>query len=133
MQKVLTLAELETEVNRLAKKIGARESLLPRFGYSNDKAHPNVKVDASGYHYAVENGKEIERVSTDDLHMFLYHVFRPIAFTLASEFEESHHVEDQDSQEVIFKRMVELLIYISPVWGEIELKRAGEAVNTELA
>ena len=134
MQKLLTLAKLEAEVNRLAKKLGVRASLLPTFGCSSDNAHSHVEVDSHGYHYVVvENGEEIERVTSDDLHMFLYHVFRLIAFTLAFEFEESHRVGNQDSEKVIFKRMVELLIYISPVWGELELKRAEEIVTTELA
>jgi len=130
MQKLLNLAELETEVKRLARKIGAREDLLPTFAYSKDGAHPHVEVDLRGYHFVVvERGEEIERITTDDLHTFLYHVFRPIVFSLASEFEVNHRIENQDFRRMLFKREIELFTYISPVWGEIELKRVEEILQ----
>ena len=124
MKKHLSLSELEIEVNRLAKKIGARENLLPAFGLSVGNIRPHVEVDSYGYHFInFEQGREAERFSTDDIHILLYHVFRPIVFTLASEHEANHHNEGLDSQKVIFERVLNLLTYISPIWGELELER----------
>ena len=51
--RMLTLIEMQAEVERRASLIGASGYVLPTFGHSEDGDRPYLEVDARGYHYVV--------------------------------------------------------------------------------
>jgi type II restriction/modification system DNA methylase subunit YeeA len=115
---MLTLSEIEKEVNRLAAKIGEAERYLPTYGQSKDFGRPHIEANVSGYHYVVvERGNELKRITTDDLNELLYNIFKAITFSLACDYELANRIENQDCRRLIFKRQVELLSKLSKDWS----------------
>ena len=117
-----SLAEIKSEVDRRAALIGAGgHPALPTYGQTEDGARPHIEVDSRGYQFVVvERGQERSRFTTHDLDELLYRIFQSVTFDLAVSYELAHRVETQDSRRVVFKREVELLTQLSPVWGERE-------------
>jgi Immunity protein 63 len=116
---VMTLAEIEAEVERLAARVGASGYILPTYGRSEDGARPHIEADGRGYHYVVvERGQELERITTNDLDELLFHVFESVTFSLASKYELAHRIERQDFRRILFRRQIELLSVLDPRWGE---------------
>ena len=71
---MLTLAQIQAEVDRLASTIGASgDSSLPTYGRSDDCGRAHIEVDEVNYHFVIaERGTENTRVSTPDLDHLLY-------------------------------------------------------------
>jgi hypothetical protein len=120
--EMMTLDEIKARVDQLASRVGASGNILPTYGRTEDGARPHVEVDPHGYHYViVERGQELERLTTSDLDELLYTIFKGITFSLAIDYELKHRMEDQDCRRILFRRQVELLLALSPRWGEREL------------
>lgn len=116
---MLTLPEIQSEVELLAKKIDAPENLLPTYGYSRDGAYPHIEVSAKLYHYViVERGQERERMKTKDFNQLLFWIFKSITFSMACDFELKNRIEDQDFRIILFAKQKELLSILSTDWAE---------------
>lgn len=127
---MLTLLELESEVDRLAVKIGASGYILPTFGHSEDGARPHIEVDSSGYHYVVvERGQELTHLTTNDLDELLFKIFEGVTFSLACEYELTRRIESQDCRRILFQQQVDLLSKLFPHWGERESHRHEEILQ----
>jgi len=112
------LKEIEEDVLRLAKLIGATRNQLPTYGRTRDFAYPHIEVDARLYHYViVERGQELERKSTSNYDELLYWIFSDATHSLAFEYELRHRIEDQDCRRIAFPKQIELLNLISPEMG----------------
>ena len=128
---MLTLAEIKTEVDRLAGVIGAPASLLPTYGVSRDGAYPHIEVDARQYHYViVERGQELERFSTRDLDELLERTFRDVTSTQSFSHERAHRDPARDSRRMAFAHQVELLAKLSPTWAAREERRHQDILRT---
>jgi hypothetical protein len=126
----LTLSEIKFRVDELARKIGASDSSLPTYGYTEDFAHPHLEVDSRGYHYVViERGQELERSTTNDIDELLYTIFSGVTFGFACNYELAHRVETQDVRRIIFQHQVELLLRLKPEWGQREIKRHAKILS----
>jgi hypothetical protein len=116
---MLSLEEIESEITRLARRIGASDDVLPTFGFSEQSGRPHIEVDESGYQYVVtERGQEFERLTTHDLDELLYHVFQDVTSTLALDYELKHRVERRDGRRIAFQQQIELLSALSPEWAK---------------
>ena len=116
--KLLRLKQIESEVERLALRIGASNNVLPTFGFSEQFGRPHIEVDGSGYHYVVaERGEELKRLTTQSLDDLLYNVFQSVTFTLAVAYELKHRIESQDCRRIMFQQQIELLSALSPEWA----------------
>jgi len=116
---MLTLAEIEVEVNRLARVIDADPPKLPTYGTTRDFGHQHVEVDAYHYHLVtVERGQELNRVSTKDLDELLYAVFNSVTFMLASDYASAHRKTAEDYRRLLFAHQLQLMNQLSPTWGQ---------------
>lgn len=116
--KMLTLSEIKTDVDRLAAKVGALGYCLPTYGRSEDGARPHIEVDARGYHYVVvERGQELKRITTNDLNELLYQIFEAVTFRLACDYELANRIESQDCRRLMFRHQIELLAKLSEGWS----------------
>ena len=69
----MTLAEIKTEVDRLAAMIGAAGYVLPTYGQTEDFARPHIEVDSRGFHYVViERGQELSHLILNTLDELLF-------------------------------------------------------------
>ncbi len=116
--KLLRLEEIESEIARLAHRIGASDDVLPTFGFSEQSGRPHIEVDGSGYHYVVaERGEEFKRLTTQYLDDLLYNIFQSVTFTLALDYELKHRIESQDCRRIAFQQQIELLSALAPEWA----------------
>ena len=116
---MLTLSEIELKVHELAQKIGASQNILPTYGYSEQTGRPHVEVNSQTYSYVVaQSGQEVSRYATRDIDQLLYKIFVDVTFGLAVTLAEENRIENQDIRRVAFPHQVELLILLSPQWGE---------------
>ena len=123
MCRLLTLNEIEIEVNNLSNLIKAPKDLLPTYGYSRDFAYPHIEVDKFQYHYVIiERGQEQDRKSTSNIQELLYWVFNSVTFDLSYQYELENRIENQDSRRIAFAKQEELLTYLNPEWGEWQRK-----------
>ena len=115
----LALAEIKTQVDELADKIGASGSVLPTYGRTEDGARPHIEADARGCHLVVvERGQELSRMTTGVLDDLLYAVFEGVTASLASDYELAHRRDNEDPRRIMFSRELELLSVLSPAWAE---------------
>src|SRR5262245_20287672 len=100
-----TLREIEADVLRVARRLGAAGQTLPTYGTSDDGARPHIEVGDGLYHYVVvERGVERERRSSGQYEDLLYWISRDITFGLAFSYELLNRIEDQDCRRVAFPK-----------------------------
>src|SRR5690349_10222519 len=90
---VLTLRQIRSEVERLAKLIGATSDNLPTYGResSRDFGYPHVEIDQKLYHYVViERGEVVTRKSSALLEDLLYWIFESATSNMAFSYELEH-------------------------------------------
>ena len=127
---MITLAEIRTEVERLAARIGASGYVLPTYGHSEDGARPHIEVDSQGFHYVViERGLELKRLTVTELDDLLFQVFVDVTFSLACDYELANRIDSEDCRRIIFQRQIELLRRLSPAWSEREAQRHKEILR----
>lgn len=122
--QVLTLRAVEAIVCSLGVLIQAPPGLLPTFGYNEDVARHEVRVDAAGYHLiVVERGQELQHYTTSDLRELLLWIFKGVTFTMAGQYELENRIERQDFRILLFAKQVELLKQLDPLFAHQEEAR----------
>jgi len=112
---VLSLTEIQDEIDRLAQVVQAEAQVLPTYGHSDGGEGAHVEADGRSYYYVVmERGREIDRFFTIDLDDLLYRVFDAITFSLAVDYGREHRIEGEDSRRIVWQRQLELLGRLSP-------------------
>jgi hypothetical protein len=114
----LSLVDIQSRIEDLARRIDAPPGDLPTFGRSEDGARPHIEV-GSEYHYVVvERGSELRRSSTEDLDELLCWVFLGVTSEMAGRFELRNRRHGEDFRRQMFSRRLELLNVLSPEWAE---------------
>jgi hypothetical protein len=115
------LAEVEAEIARLARELGAGDGL----------ALPRVEIDDAGYHVVVlESAHEVLRDTTSDLDELLYWVFAGATHQLAFVEAKAQAPAGRDIRRAAFARQLALLARIGPAMAarrEAEIRRILES------
>ncbi len=118
---LLSLREIQTEVDNLVRIIYAQTEELPTYGFSRDFGHPHIEVDGRGYHYVVvERGEELQRRTTSNLDELLFWIFESITFDMAFRYAAENRIEGRDRRRIGFAKEEELLGLLNPQWAEKE-------------
>ncbi len=116
---MLSLRQIRHQVKKRAALIGAAPDDLPSYGRSRDLGYPHIEVDPSGYHWVViERGQELERRVCTAFDELLFTIFESATHSVASRWEVSHRVPNQDVRRLLFQRQIELLFLLDPAWSE---------------
>jgi len=111
-------SEIQNEVQKLAKVIGASQDQLPTYGETRDLGYAHIEVDDLHYHYIyVERGQELERKSTQNFDELLYFIFFDATHNIAINYELSNRIENKDSRRIWFAKQIELMYSLSPEFG----------------
>jgi len=113
---MLSLGQLRTRINRLARKIEAPRQHLPTYGHSQDFGRPHIESDQAYHFVVVERGQEWERRTTRDLDELLYWVFSSVTFGMASEFELRNRIPNADFRRALFRKQLDLLGNLDEKW-----------------
>jgi hypothetical protein len=114
-----SLQEVEKEVAKLARRVGASLHDLPTYGVSRDFGYPHIEVKNGLYHYVVvERGEERERRSSADFDDLVYWIFRDVTHSMAFFPEDMARIRDQDCRRVTFPKQIKLMRQLGPKMGE---------------
>jgi len=117
---MLTLRQIQSEVDRLAQQAGLEKTELPTYGKetSRDFGYPHIEVDGTHYHYVVvERGAVQSRKSTTQIDELLYWIFEGVTSSMGFAYELAHRIEDRDGRRIAFAKQIELMTAISPELG----------------
>jgi hypothetical protein len=126
---LLSLADIQSRIEDLARRIDAPPGDLPTYGQSEDGARPHIEVGNEYYFVVVERGSELRRSSTKDLDELLYWVFSGVASKMAGQFELRNRRHGEDTRRQRFPRQIQLLNALSPAWAEKEEARLAEILS----
>ena len=112
-----TLQEIEKEVAKLARRVGASLLDMPAYGVPQDFGYPHIEVKDGLYHYVVvERGEETERLSSADFDDLIYWIFSSVTHRMA--FLDTGRIKDQDCRRVAFPQQIMLMKRLGPKMGE---------------
>ena len=122
---MITLLDIEKQVEKFSAIINVPKNLLPTYGYSIDFGYPHIEVDNAGrLHFVInERGQELERQTTNELDELLYWIFDSITFSMACKFELNNRLPAQDCRRIIFSKQEELLSQLNSDWQLREHKK----------
>jgi hypothetical protein len=115
-----SLLEIQKELNRLAKKIFAPESMLPTLGHSIDGGHEYIDIDENGnvVYAAIERGKEYLRFYPKDMADLMFSIFRGVTASMASDYTRKNKIKGQDSRRIYFFEQERLMGILDETWKE---------------
>jgi hypothetical protein len=112
------IEHVQSEVERIARAVGATSTQLPAFARPDEEARPYITVDAAAYHYITEErGVEIDRLTTTSIDDLLYRACSDMTFSLAVVYEGGHRIRGQDSRRLMFDRQIQLIARVSADWA----------------
>jgi hypothetical protein len=115
--QLLTLDQINREVDRMARRLGGPPGMRPDFGRSRDDGTPHIEVD-SAYHYVTcERGRELQRKSTSDPDALLRWIASDMARSIAGHLEAGTRRPHQDSRRQLFRYWRERLASLDEVWA----------------
>jgi len=126
---LLSLVDIQSRVEDLARRIDAPPGDLPTFGQSEDGARPHIEVGSEYHFVVVERGSELRRSSTEDLDELLYWVFSGVTSQMAGRFELRNRRHGEDTRRQRFRQQIQLLDVLSPAWAEKEKARLDEILS----
>ena len=120
----VTLEEVKTQIEELARIINVHPRMFPSFGSMTWESWPFIEQDEKGYLYYVVSEKGYRKeILAMDLDHLLYLVFEGITVDIAVQYELNNRIEEQDSRRISFAKQEELLGMLNPKWQQ---KKADE-------
>jgi hypothetical protein len=129
---MLTLLEIRTKIEQLAKQINAPADLLPTYGTSKNIGDPFIYVDNAYYYYlAYERDVKTTNKQTSNSDELLYWVFESVTDSMAASFELANRSPNskEDFRRVMFAHQLELLGKLSVEWKKKREKEILEILN----
>jgi hypothetical protein len=117
---MITIQDVYTEVNELARKIGAAAEFLPTFGTSDLSGKPYIVIKGDVFFYlAWDRGAVTINRQTESLQELLYWIFADITYQMGVSYEADHRVPDLDPRRLAFKKQLDLLEALQLPWKDL--------------
>lgn len=126
---LLSLADIQSRIEDLARRIDAPPGDLPTFGRSEDGGRPHIEVGSEYRYVVVERGSEQSRASTKDLDELLYWVFLDVTSNMAGRVELRNRRHGEDFRRQRFRLQIQLLNVLSPAWAAKDEARLAEILR----
>lgn len=121
------LDRLARDFSRLCESLGVARALP--VAPSHD-GNPHVEKAGEHFDYVVtERGRELVRRRTADPDELLYWLIADVVNDQAAKYEQQNHVPGQDFRRVKFRKVIEIMERLNPVWG----RRARDRIRSLLA
>lgn len=110
----MKLEKIKKKILKMGKKIGLNDEseLYPMFSKTSDVFNDGASIytENSKYYYILmERGRINKCYESENLEEILYLLFESITFTMASDYELHHRIENQDSRRLLWQKQLELL------------------------
>ncbi len=113
------LDDVRRAVRSLAHTLGARSTMFPTFGASEQSGRPHVESSRGRFDLVVcERGTEFARTSTQDPNLLLYWIFTGITYQMASDFELAHRKPRTDNRRLMFSKQEAFMALLDDTWSQ---------------
>ncbi|MEW5941063.1 MAG: Imm63 family immunity protein [Chloroflexota bacterium] len=129
---MLTLQELQAQVDELARKIGAPAEFFPTFGTSRHDGTPHIEIDSNTYYYlAYERDTVVVRHKTTRLPRLLYWIFEGITFQMGLAYARLHKDPQIIPNSIAYQHQLELLETLHMQWRELREQEHAEILERQ--
>jgi hypothetical protein len=115
--QLLSLDQIRSEVDRIARRLGGPPPTRPDFGRSRDDGTPHIEVDGNYHYVTCERGRELKRNTTSDPDMLLYWIANNMAWSVASTLEVGTRRPREDSRRQLFRLWRDRLASVDETWA----------------
>lgn len=113
---MLSLDQIRSRVDALARVIDVSRSLLPTYGYNPSPGWPYVDVDHA-YHFVIaERGSVHSRKTTHETDELLYWVLSHAISSMAINYLSDNKAPSARGRRVMMERELDLLGKLNPAW-----------------
>jgi len=132
----LNLLDVDHQIKELAKKINAPEYLLPGLTTTLEGAYLDSYL--GDIYYIIKERDQVvfkkvaydlEGLSEIYLDELLYSVFDHVTFSMASKFESSNRIKEEDSRRLSFSKQEELLGTLRIEWRDKKQKEHDRIID----
>jgi hypothetical protein len=128
---VITLQELQTQVEELSQKIDAPVKFFPTFGMSRHDGTPHVEIVRNTYYYlAYDRDAVCVNRQTTRLPRLLYWIFEGITFQMGLAYKRAQRVQEPNNK-VAIQHQLELLEILHVQWRELREREIAEALGRQ--
>ena len=129
---MITIHELQKQVEELAKKINAPTEFFPIFGTSNHIATPFVEIEGNTYYYmAYDRDAVIMRRKTTRLPKLLYWIFEGITFQMGFAYARLDKNPKTKPNTIAYQYQLELLETLHMQWRELREQEHAEMLERQ--
>lgn len=115
--RLLSLDQIEGDVDRIARRLGGPPAMRPDFGRSRDDGTPHIEV-GKAYHYVTcERGRELRRKTTSSFDALLRWIASDMAWSIAGRLEVGTRRPHEDSRCQLFRYWREQLASLDEDWA----------------
>ncbi|MBI5933749.1 MAG: hypothetical protein HY867_08575 [Chloroflexi bacterium] len=127
---MITLQELKSHVEELAKKIDAPAKFFPTFGMSRNDGTPNIEINDNAFYYeAYDRDAVCIRRRTTRLPKLLYWIFENITHQMGFAYESAHRDPSVPLRKLAFQHQLELLEILQQQWRELREREIAEILD----
>ena len=127
---MITLQELQNQVEELAKKIDAPAKFLPTFGSSRNDGTPNIEISGNTYYYEASDRDAVcIHRRTTRLPKLLYWIFEHITHQMGFAYESAHRDPNVPLRNLAFQHQLELLEILQYQWRELREREITEILD----
>lgn len=128
---MISLQELQSQVEELAKKIDAPARFFPTFGMSRNDGTPNIEIGGNTYYYmAYDRDAVIMRRKTTRLPRLLFWIFEGITFQMGLAYQRTQKLRELNN-EVAIQYQLELLQTLHLQWRELREQERAEILERQ--
>ena len=127
---MITLQELQSQVEELAKKIDAPARFFPTFGMSRNDGTPNIEISGNTFYYeAYDRDAVCIRRKTTRLPKLMYWIFEHITHQMGFAYESAHRDPSVPLRKLAFQHQLELLETLQYQWKELCEREIAETLD----
>jgi hypothetical protein len=129
---MITLQELQSQVEELAKKINAPAKFFPTFGMSRNDGTPNIEIGGNTYYYeAYDRDAVCMHRRTTKLPRLLYWIFEGITFQMGFAYARLHKDPQIRPNTIAHQHQLELLGTLHMQWRELREQEDAEMLERQ--
>ena len=129
---MITLQELQTQVEELAKRINAPAKFFPTFGMSRNDGTPNIEMGGNTYYYeAYDRDAVCMHRRTTRLPRLLYWIFEDITFQMGFAYARLHKDPQIKPHTIAYQHQLELLGTLHMQWRELCEQKHAEMLERQ--
>lgn len=127
---MITLQELQSQVEEIAKKIDAPAKFFPTFGMSKNDGTPNIEISGNTYYYEAHDRDAVcVHRRTTRLPRLLYWIFENITHQMGFAYESAYRNPSVPLRKLAFQHQLELLETLQYQWRELREREIAEILD----